>query len=188
MSYKNGRPNWFVAVPVMAGKWFTSLQENRPDLCRGFDPLDLHMTLAFLGAMDPQKEEAVIKTMAQIQYSPFEFTFSGVLALPNAKRCSALALSFGEGQTEASNLIAQWRGPLIETAEARPDDRPPLPHVTIARPIRKHGATAREAALNWAEKLQPPTCRFNAESIALYTWSEDRSRNLFRMVHQQPLG
>jgi hypothetical protein len=55
-------------------------------------------------------------------------------------------------------------------------------------PISRRAARAEaERALAWALALDlgAPSCRL--DRIALYTWSEDRSQSLFRIVRELPL-
>ena len=75
-----------------------------------------------------------------------------------------------------------------QAAEARRDTRPPLAHVTFARPSRRAALAEQQNALRWAKALElgAPTVRL--DKIALYTWSEDRKVTLFRIVQELPLG
>ena len=181
------RPNWFVAVPVPAEDWLSDVLADMPRECRGFVPGDVHMTVAFLGAMDPQRADAVIETMKSLNSGPMTIKLGSLLALPAPKRVSALSFGVSEGKDRAKSLIGQCRSPLIETAGARPDHRPPLAHITIARPLRKAGAEGRRIALDWAQRVQPPDLTINLTELALYTWAEDRRVRQFQVVYRQDL-
>ena len=64
--------------------------------------------------------------------------------------------------------------------------RPPKAHVTLARPQRSATLSQREAALVWAKALRLRDVRVRLGAPALYTWAEDRSRALFRIVTTRP--
>ena len=179
------KPNWFAAVPISAPWLFDALKDMPPE-CRGFAPEDVHMTVAFFGAMDPARQAELAPLFARIDHAPFQITLGGLTALPSRKRCSALSLEVTSGRETACGLIAELRDPLLAAVDARPDERPPLPHITIARPIRKYKAPGRRAALAWADQLQPLDITVTLDRIALYTWAEDRRQRQFQIVLEQP--
>ncbi len=182
------KPNWFVAAPIPAASWLPSALAELPPECRGFDPRDVHMTVAFLGAMDPSRQAAVTAAMDRVSAEPFAIVLGELLALPSPKRLSALSFSVAEGEPAAKALIGQWRGDLIAAAGARPDPRPPLAHITVARPIRKYGPRGQRAGLDWARAVAPPKQRLVVDRLALYTWADDRRARQFKVVHERPLG
>ena len=173
------KPNWFVALPVPAHHWLPGVLENLPSTCRGFHPSDVHMTLAFFGAMAPDKKQQVLAVMEGMAHHPFTIKLDRLLCLPSTKRVSALSFSVSLGGEAVCAFMEQWRVPLIEAACGRPDTRPPLAHITVARPLRKAGEQARRAARDWACEV--------LDRVALYTWSEDRRTRQFWTVHEQKL-
>lgn len=183
------KPNWFVAVPVAVESWLPGLLRDLPESCRAFDAADVHMTVAFLGAMSADRVSLVRAAMNTMQAAPFHVRLGEVLALPSRKRPSALSLSVSHGREQAVDLIARWRNPLIAAAQARPDERPPLPHITVARPRRRADADGRRAALAWAERAAVPDVLIPMERIALYTWADDRgaSNRQFQIVFERAL-
>ena len=181
------KPNWFVALPVPPGLWFSRVMADLPSTCRRFHPEDIHLTIAFFGAMDPDRREAVIAAMQKIRALPFEARLGPILTLPTAGRVSALAFSLGDGHRQVEDMIRNHRDALIAAARARPDHRRPLAHLTIARPIRKFGERGKREARTWAEQLCPPDVSLAIERLALYTWSEDRKVRQFRRVHTRAL-
>jgi len=181
------RPNWFVGAVVPARAWLERALQSMPASCRGFAPDDVHLTIAFLGAIDPGSAGRLSPILEQIDAAPFSITLGGLRALPSPRRVSALSLELGEGRKEAERLIAGWRGPLIDAVGARPDDRPPLPHITIARPIHRYGAEGRRAALAWADRFAPLNETLTVDRIALYTWSDDRRVRQFAIVEEHRL-
>ena len=182
------RPNWFVAIPVESTIWLPQVLVDLPEECRGFDPTDTHITLAFLGAMGEEKVDAVASVMRQINEPIYTASLGPLRALPSPKRISALSFELDEGWDEVADLMARWRDPLREAAGLAPESRDPLPHVTVARPIRKHGKAGREAALDWVRSTQPPVLTLRLDRVALYTWAEDRRFCQFRTVVEHLFG
>jgi RNA 2',3'-cyclic 3'-phosphodiesterase len=178
-------PNWFVAIPAPDQ---ALLPKAMPPGLRLFGPADLHLTVAFLGAMPPERAGAVVAQMRQVQFAPFALVPSQWLALPSPERVSALALAVGEGHAQAVALMQAWRESFWAAAGATPDPRPPLPHLTVARPDRRAGAVGQAAALAWLATAPVPTARIWADRLALYTWHPDRQHQQFMIVDQVSLS
>ncbi len=62
------------------------------------------------------------------------------------------------------------------------ETRPPLPHVTLARPLRTATPAHLEAGRVWASHLQLEHIRLRLDRVALYTWSDERRERLFARV------
>ncbi len=182
------KPNWFVAFPVAADTWFAPLVQNCPEACRVFADSDLHLTLAFFGALEQDAVDRVRAFLPSIQAPRLHFRFDHVLLLPPTKRFSAVCLGLGEGREAVAATMAEWRNVLAEVAGIAAETRAPLPHVTIARPMRKYKQQAQTAAAAWAEQLQPPEQRLTLDRLALYTWSDQRPRVQFRIDREVPLS
>lgn len=181
------RPNWFVALPVPAEAWLQSLANTAPDEVKMFVPGDVHLTISFFGTMHPAKKLDVIQFMSGIAFDPFVISFARLRPLPTEKFPTALSFELVKGREEAAHIMEQWRDPLSDLAGAKRETRPPLPHVTIARPHRQHGAAGRRAALAWAAGVEPPAGEVPINSIALYTWSVDRHKRQFDIVYEHTI-
>ncbi len=179
------KPNWFVALPVPAHSWLPSVMADLPNTCRPFRPEDVHMTVAFFGAMDPTLQDEVVRVMASIREKPLVIRLGPLLTLPSEKRLSALSFSVTRGQEEAKSLIARWRDSLIRAARGRRETRPPLAHITVARPLRKAREQGKREGKAWARRVVPPTEPLALDRIALYTWAEDRRAQQFQIKHEQ---
>lgn len=92
-----------------------------------------------------------------------------------------------QGSEAFVEMIEEARGPLLEAADAPPDDRLPLPHMTIARIQRRAHATERGQAVRWAEGLDVRGASFSSASVALFTWATDRAERLFQIVEHRDL-
>lgn len=145
-----------------------------------FPPDDVHCTVAFLG---PVGEAAAMAAFALAPRWPtgiLEVTLGDVVPMGNPRRPSALSALVADGHDELARAIGAVRDDLCHAAGARTDDRPPLPHVTIARPKRSSHRREIGAAIEWAQRLDLGRPRVELSELVLYTRSEDRERRLFR--------
>lgn len=177
--------NWFIALPVTAGPWFDALQP--PAAVRLFGPSDLHVTVAFLGPVREDRALAAFAHAALFPLDPRMVRLGPVECLGSKRRPSAFSALLLDGRAEVEAALGAVRERMWEAAEARRDTRPPLAHVTLARPSRRATTAEHRQAMRWATALDLGAPSVRLHSIALYTWSEDRKSTLFRIVSSLPL-
>ena len=162
------------------------LRPAPPPRVRLFATSDLHVTLGFLGAVqesDARKAWDRIGDFAS--FRGVKGSFSGVEPLGHPRKPSALAAMVDAGRDALSEMIAQARDPLLRAAGAPEDNRPPLPHMTLARIQRRASAAERREALRWAQALDLRGVVFTAAAVALYTWANDRHERLFQIIERR---
>ncbi len=170
-----------------------------------YAPEDLHITVAFFGAIPEEvatrvwtghtsliESANILLGPVQLFGRPGRATALGFNVLPHEPRRMRLAggRSSEEIQDAFSKLTTSLRSArdtLLDLAECRPDEREPRPHVTVARIPRDASSRERRRGIGWAERLvvdEPVTL----DAIALYTWS-DRAESTarFRIVDEHPL-
>jgi 2'-5' RNA ligase len=179
--------NWFVGIPIPAGRWFAALVADAPPAVRLLHPDDLHITVAFLGRASEDRAMAAWNELSDLSARSIEASLGKLEAFGSPRRPSALSVVLERGAAEVSALIASLRGPMISAAEARPDDRPPRPHLTVARPLRSASAEQRKKAVAWAAGKAPVAEVVLLDRLRLYTWSEDRRQRQFRAVAEHML-
>lgn len=103
------------------------------------------------------------------------------------RRYSALSILLGEGRSEVEAEMARSRGAAYAAAGTPPDERPAKAHITIARPMRRATEEERAAALEWSRAIQLHGTSVRLDTIALYTWSDDRASKLFSVVEERSL-
>jgi 2'-5' RNA ligase len=144
-----------------------------------------------LGFLGPVEESSAREAWGVVgrydSFRPVVGSFSGVQALGNRRKPSAISAVVAEGARALSEMITQSRALVLAAADAPPDDRPPLPHVTVARIQRRAKAAERRAALGWADALDLTAASFVASSVALYTWASNREQRLFDIVERRHL-
>jgi RNA 2',3'-cyclic 3'-phosphodiesterase len=179
--------NWFIALPVPAGDWFSRVTEPPPGV-RRFHPDDLHITVAFLGACGRSAAEAAFEVAPKWPLPFVNVTLGDVVAMGNPRRPNAFAALVQGGAAAISDAIVSVRDEMIMRAGARLEDRAPKPHVTIARPRRKASGPERHGAQAWAAGLElaAPTVRLSR--LVLYTHSHERDVRLFDEIAVRELG
>lgn len=183
------RGNWFVGLPVPPGDWFPATVGDPPAGVRRFHPDDLHTTVAFLGPVGEERARASFAVAVDRWPAggPIDAVLGPVVPMGPARRFSALSALLGDATGAVLAGIVASRDAALAIAAARPEDRPPKPHVTLARPARKAGADVRRAALDWAAGLRTEGVAVRVAELALYTWAEDRRQRLFRTVARHAL-
>lgn len=159
-----------------------------PPRVRLFVRSDLHCTLAFLGSVSEDHARRAWDRLPDLMhFGAVAGSFSEVKPLGSSRKPSALSAMVADGHASLSAMIAGGRASLLEVAGAPPDERKPLPHMTVARIQRRASSAEREAAIVWAQSLSLADASFVVSSVALYTWADDRQSRLFQIVEQCPL-
>jgi len=177
------RPNWFIAWPCSPPELALRLTGVPPSV-RLFAPFDLHLTLAFLGPVDEAVARATFARVDPSVAAPVDVRLDGLRLMGHPRRGTALSATLAEGAEALAARTAAHRAALLEAAAARPDDRPPLPHLTVARIARRASRADRKAALRWAADRVLDDVTHRVDAIALYTWSDERPKRQFRIVER----
>ena len=185
------RPNYFFAFPV-DGQFVQNLP-TPPAFFRLFHAEDVHLTLSFLGGCgEPAAERALAaldQALAREPRGSVEVSLGKVVPMGPARAYSALSALLDHGAEPTKQLVAGLRDVLSEAALGRREQRPPKPHVTVARPRSNATEASRQAGLTWAAELDLRSVQATLSRIALYTWSEgNRRERLFRIVAERPLA
>lgn len=182
------RPNWFIALPVDAGavpvEWLATI----PAGLQRFHPDDLHVTVAFLGAVDEHAAHrawAGIGTPAGLPLWPRP---RRVRAFGRPERPSAYGLEVDDDRGSVAAFIGEYRDGLRAAAGLEAETRTPVPHVTLARPPRRAGAAIHGRARRWLARAEVPDVIFTLDRLALYTRSRDRREGLFVRVAERAVG
>lgn len=143
---------------------------------RLFHPDDLHLTVAFLGAIEPARAHRAFEALEVV--SGPDLRIEGLRPFGPPRHYSALALTFAAAEPWIGRLTPR-RAQALAAAELPVDPRPFLPHATLARPPRHAEAKDRALGLRWAEEVQATLVGLPATplGLGLYTWSEARGRD-----------
>lgn len=180
--------NWFVGLPVAAGEWLAPLCAGAPAGLRCLHPDDLHLTVAFLGAVGEERARVAWRVVEEAPLQGGVVVLAGLRAFGNPRRPTALSVEVEGAHTVAHRLIATLREPLLAAIDAPPDGRPIAPHLTVARPPHKASGALRRAAQRWAEGVAPLGVEVTLDRVALFTASDDRRERKYRAVVSRALA
>lgn len=182
------RPNWFIGLPVATNPALEDLRTSLPAGLRRFHPDDLHITLAFFGAVGESTARQAWRAANGIAVGAFHVRARRLVALGRPSRPSAYGVELDDDWSSLAGFIDQQRNPLRVAAGLVVEDRPALPHMTIARPPRRCGPAIRERADRWMTGTRLPAMTFTLDRLALYTWSRDRRIRQFARVAERGLA
>jgi 2'-5' RNA ligase len=160
------RRAFLAVVPsASARRWTDSAQNSAaavaPDL-RWTRSEQHHLTLRFLGAVSDPGPLAEFVAASVRGREPFAASLGGGGAFPDPRRASVLWLGVREGSAALGALAA---------AVGEPDDRPYVPHLTLARVNRSRDLREVVAALHACGESEPWT----VDEVVLF--DSDRSNH-----------
>lgn len=163
--------NWFIALPVEAGPWLDRVQGAAEVGCVPLHPRDLHLTVAFLGAVSEERARAAWAPLQDGGWplGPVHATLGEVVAMGDPRHPTAFAALLREGREAIERAIGAVRDPAIARAGARAELRPPKAHLTLARPERRADAAARRRATAWASAIDLGAPGVALDRLALFT-------------------
>jgi RNA 2',3'-cyclic 3'-phosphodiesterase len=96
------------------------------------EPKNIHITVRFLGAINPEMVEKVYATMKNVKFTPFNIQLTGLGVFPtmNYPRVVWAGITDGAGQLKS---IFEQLEPQIHDLGFAPDPNGFSPHLTIAR-------------------------------------------------------
>jgi 2'-5' RNA ligase len=182
----------FLAVPPMDAdrQALASCQERARALpalvpfaqrCRWIDPRDWHLTLHFLGAVPPDRIEALVEGLRRIAWGPVTVGGGSRQALdrwfPFPRPSAATVLAAGSDvPCPALAEIHRSSGRCLESLGFTPESRRYLPHLTLARfrgPI----------PLDLQRETLPPV-GMGIGSLALFESRRDPSGSRYEMIQE----
>ena len=112
-------------------------------------PMSLHVTVRFLGEIEPSVVERLQEVLAPpIALAPFEIEWRGIGAFPNNKHPRALWIGVVSGAAPLAQLEAEVARRIAGGSVADLDDRPFVAHLTVGR-VKMSGA-----GVDWPKILQ----------------------------------
>src|SRR5687767_13682907 len=107
--------NWFIALSVPAGAWFLRIPEAPPQV-RRFGAEDLHLTVAFLGAVSEEAARAAWQEAQAWPSGAIDVELTRVVPMGRPSRYSALSAELGKGHSEVERAIASVRDAMADAA------------------------------------------------------------------------
>ena len=148
---------------------------------RWIDVADYHLTLRFIGDIDPETADAIDEVMAGIRRKPFTVTLEGLGYFGGDKPRAIVA----KAQTSPGLVELQAEQErLLRRIGIPPEPRRYLPHVTLAR-MRNASQTAVAHYLGTRGFL---TRRFEVESFLLYSARDSVGGGPYVVEAEYPLA
>uniref|UniRef100_C6E7Z2 RNA 2',3'-cyclic phosphodiesterase n=1 Tax=Geobacter sp. (strain M21) TaxID=443144 RepID=C6E7Z2_GEOSM len=155
---------------------------------RWVDPSQIHLTLRFIGDVDPQTVSRIKKVLSVVQFAPFPLSVAGVGHFP--PRGFPRVLWVGVEPRPELMALQQRIESALQRAGVSPEERPFSPHITLAR--LKETPPAAVAALESSHRglAYPP---FPATQYVLYSsvltpkGAIHRKEEIFRLSEEAPL-
>ncbi len=184
------KPNWFIGFPVEKAEMLKEVIVDPPVGYRVFHSLDIHLTFAFLGAVDQEKAYAAWEVAERSHCMPIDISLGTLEPFGPKERPSAFSFTIKDGSEELRQCKNACQFQMLEAAGQPPDPWGDdwRPHITVARPPRDADDAVRASGYRWAQKILPPTELLQLTRLALYTWHEDRQKRQFKIVASQLLG
>lgn len=185
--------NWFIALPVRAEAWWARVPDpprrDEESLCARLHEDDLHLTIAFLGAV---AEDAARRAWDAFAWplGPTRVTLGRVVAMGDEARPSAFSALLDEGRDAIEGAMGATRDSALELAGGRRELRAPKAHVTVARPRRRLRDDDLARAKAWADAIDLGRAALHLDRVALYTWARPRvaGGRAFAIAEQRALG
>ncbi len=155
----------FVAIPVSAptSTAIIQLTDERINF-RWSDEENLHLTLRFIGEVDPALKEAISRKLDEIVVEPFILPVEKIGAFPTRGQPQVVYAGVGTAHTRLFQLqhrVEEALAGLGLPLELRAFS----PHITIARVSRCHPMTVNDFVKRHREFVAPP---FKVEKFCLY--------------------
>jgi 2'-5' RNA ligase len=143
----------------------------------------LHLTLSFLGAVEPEPEERLHEALAGVRVPPFFLPIRGVGTFGGAKP-SVLWAGVGKGHPHLFALHKHLQDAVLR-AGLEPDLRPFHPHITLARMRDIAGATLRPFLRKHEET---ELGMWEVKEFTLYSSVLAPEGSIYTVEMRQPLG
>jgi len=185
----------FVGVPLEADAlgWADALGARLRAACTEahwkaswVPPRNMHLTLQFLGEVDPARTDALGAALAPLGARPaLTLGLGGLGAFPSVERPSVLWVGARTGVAELTELATAVAGAL-EPLGFAPEARPFHPHLTLAR-VRRAGS-ALGPLFATLEQGGPAGCQSRATEIVLYRSERQSDGNHYEPIRRVPLA
>lgn len=96
------------------------------------EPMNIHLTIRFLGDISPPLVEKIFEEMKKVQFTPFEAQISGLGVFPDLRYPRVVWAGITSGADHLKNIFSQLE-PRLQCIGFIPDPKGFSPHLTIAR-------------------------------------------------------
>lgn len=150
-------------------------------------PEGIHLTLKFLGNIDPSQEEAVSTCIKGVvkDVRPFAVKLSGAGVFPNNRYPRVLWIGIIEGQEQLSSIY-QGLEEGLKRQGFKPESRPFRPHLTLGR-FRDGGKAGRVLSQEMLERAAAWEESFTVDEVKLMRSQLHPSGAVYTVLKACPL-
>jgi len=183
----DGLVRLFVAAPLTEEARHRLAHLLREAIPRGLPgrptpPENWHVTLRFLGMVDPVAADRVTAALDEADLGPgFSVRWSRLGAFPRPRRATVLWLGADRGAEEMAGLAERVES-AVERAGFEPEDRPFRSHLTLSR-IRPHQDVA-----NLVDGVDPLDVVMAVTEVVLYRSHLGRGGARYERLESFPLA
>jgi 2'-5' RNA ligase len=129
------------------GRLVTRLKLRQPDGVKWVDPTGIHLTLNFLGNIDPGRISEITEAMTEAArgISPFPLELKELGSFPDLNRIRVVWVGIG-GEVEKLLRLQQGLETNLEILGFPPEERAFSPHLTLGR-VREQASTQERQEL-----------------------------------------
>lgn len=184
-----GFPSSFVAFVIDEAPFFDAVTSTLPPRVRALHREDLHLTLAFLSGVSPERAHRAFEVVSAQPLSSIAIRLGAVVPMGPPERWTAMSALIDEGREAATAAMSAVCDLATDAAGVARETRPPVPHVTLARLHAKATTEERAAAVAWASSLSLDA-PLTLSAIALYTGRSVRppGQPAYEIVVRRSLG
>ncbi len=95
-------------------------------------PENIHITMRFLGNIQPDMVDKIYSEMKQVTFTPFEVEIQGIGVFPTLKYPRVIWAGIQKGAEKLEDIFNQLE-PRLQKLGFKPDPKGFSPHITIAR-------------------------------------------------------
>ncbi|VTS04730.1 RNA 2',3'-cyclic phosphodiesterase [Tuwongella immobilis] len=148
---------------------------------------NLHVTLLFLGDVDPRDTVMICRTVQRVgsELAPFTLTVEGLGCFPNLRRPRVLWAGLTTGAETLQRLHAEIEPAMLDLRGYRREDRPYTPHVTLGRIDGEHDSEVIQNAISAKSTWHGGTCTIN--EILVMSSELTREGPIYTPIGRAPL-
>lgn len=159
-------PRLFIAIdiPDAIKEDLSRFSAEAPE-ARWVPPDQNHLTLRFIGDVEPQAAAALKKILSGLSFPPFALELRGVGHFPPGRRPPRV-LWVGISENQPLLRLQQAVEAAVQEAGILPEERPFSPHLTLARLKEPHGAAVSAFEQRHRDLSYPP---FEVKQVILFS-------------------
>ncbi len=175
-------PSWFIGLKVSESDDLLAVTAGAPPGISKTHPADLHLTVAFLGAVDEAAAGRAFAIASARVPAVINATAGSPLLLGPQACPWAICASIADGAEAVTDLASALADNCRLAAGLQSEERDLLPHCTLAAIDRGVGDELRAELLEWGAGLQTTGHSIVLDTLGLYRTADPEASTRYRCV------